>query len=109
MRHSSHRHFNPAKQDNYETNRTGFYLQAFLLFCWFLACTYWVWVWYTKRRDARRKKCEEQYSIPLYEIQLWDCSREDGGELVSLSLWTDDMSTSEVAGKYLRAYGWADR
>lgn len=97
MRHSGYRHLNPPKRaaDGHDgTSGVGFYIHAFLLFCWFLASVHWAWVWYSNRRDARREEGQEQYSLPVYETQSREGHHqwEECGDQVALMLWTGDMS-----------------
>lgn len=108
MRHSGYRHFNPPEHtaDGHEMSSTSVYIHAFLLLCWFLASMHWAWVWYTKREDARREQGEQQYCLPLYEIQRRDGRREDCGDQVGLLLWLDDISNSENAGKLYLCAEW---
>lgn len=103
MRHSGYRHLDPSKHtaDGREARSAGFYIHAFLLFCWFLASVHWAWVWYTKRRDAREKECGEQYCLPLYESQLRDGPWEECGDQVGLLLWPDDSSMSGISQHFL--------
>lgn len=100
MRHAGYRHLSPAKQKASETSSIGFYIHAFLLLCWFAASMHWAWVWYTQRRDARRK-CEERDGLPRYGIQLRHGQWGEGGNLVGFSPWPREMNPGEVAGKVL--------
>ena len=91
MRHSGYRHFDPAKHDGHENSKTGFYIHAFLLVCWLLTSMHWAWVWYTKRRDARRETYEERSGFPLYIIQLRDGRWENCEDEVGLLLRRGDI------------------
>ena len=99
MRHSGYRHLKPAQPDGHEPSSEGFYIHAFLLFCWFLSSMHWAWVWYSKQREARGKKCEERYGLPVYEIQHRDGAWRDCGDPAGQLLWPGDMSMSKDTGK----------
>ena len=94
MRHSGHRHLYPPQHAT-GTSGAGSYIHACLLFCWFLASVHWAWVWYVKRRDARREQSEARSYFPPGETLLREGRWEDGGDQGDFSLWPGDASRSE--------------
>ena len=71
MRRSGYRDFDPPKiaAQGHESSSIGFCVDIFLLFCCFLVSMHLAWLFYSKRREARRKGGEEQCCIQLYEME----------------------------------------
>lgn len=103
MRHSGYRHFKPSKQCADESSSAGFYIHAFLLFCWFMASIHWAWVWYAERRDARRQWSEARFCLPSCEMLLREGQWEDA---VDFSPWPDNISISERPGIFSVRADW---
>ena len=103
MRHSGYRHFKPSKQCADESNSAGFYIHAFLLFCWFMANIHWAWLWYAERRDARRQWSEARFCLSFCEMLLREGQWEDA---VDFSPWPDNLSISERPGIFSVRADW---